>query len=121
VRGGDNRTGELFSYVDLEARVRRDHPLRPIRVIVEALAGLEGEWYPFRAAALKQRHNLLRAEPLQHDQSSFPSSFSHNAWSKKARSGHEAQHHLKRDAAGGSTSQAEPVWVGRRFCSGDRL
>jgi hypothetical protein len=28
VRGGDNRTGELFSYVDLEARVRRDHPLR---------------------------------------------------------------------------------------------
>ncbi|RJT20816.1 hypothetical protein D3227_39955 [Mesorhizobium waimense] len=23
MRGGDNRTGELFSYVDLEARVRR--------------------------------------------------------------------------------------------------
>ncbi|RUT95376.1 IS5/IS1182 family transposase, partial [Mesorhizobium sp. USDA-HM6] len=39
MRGGDNRTGELFSYVDLEARVRRDHPLRAIRVIVnEALA-----------------------------------------------------------------------------------
>jgi hypothetical protein len=36
----------------------------------------------------KQRHDLLRAEPLlRHDQSSFPSSFSHNAWSKKARSG----------------------------------
>src|SRR3974377_1182900 len=34
VRGGDNRTGELFSYVDLEARVRRDHPLRAIRTIV---------------------------------------------------------------------------------------
>jgi transposase len=26
VRGGDDRTDELFSYVDLEARVRRDHP-----------------------------------------------------------------------------------------------
>ena len=36
-----------------------------------------------------QRHDLLRAEPLlRHDLSSFPSSFPHNAWSKKARSGH---------------------------------
>ena len=42
MRGGDNLTGELFSYVDLEARVRRDHPLRAIRVIVnEALVALE--------------------------------------------------------------------------------
>jgi len=45
VRGGDNRTGELFSYVDLEARVRRDHPLRAIRTIVnEALSALEREF-----------------------------------------------------------------------------
>jgi transposase len=45
VRGGDNRTGELFSYVDLEARVRRDHPLRVIRAIAnEALVGLEQEF-----------------------------------------------------------------------------
>jgi transposase len=45
VRGGDNRTGELFSYVDLEARVRRDHPLRAIRRIVnEALAALERDF-----------------------------------------------------------------------------
>ena len=42
MRGGDERCGELFSYVDLEARVRRDHPLRRIRAIVnEALATLE--------------------------------------------------------------------------------
>lgn len=27
MRGGDARSGELFSYVDLEARGRRDHPL----------------------------------------------------------------------------------------------
>jgi hypothetical protein len=33
MRGSDDRTGELFSYVDLEARVRRDHPLRAIRAI----------------------------------------------------------------------------------------
>lgn len=45
MRGGDNRTGELFSYVDLEARVRRDHPLRSIRRIVnEALSALEREF-----------------------------------------------------------------------------
>ena len=45
MRGGDNRTGELFSYVDLEARVRRDHPPRAIRTIVnEALAVLEHEF-----------------------------------------------------------------------------
>ena len=45
MRGGDNRTGELFSYVDLEARARRDHPLRAIRTIVnEALSALEREF-----------------------------------------------------------------------------
>jgi hypothetical protein len=41
VRGSDDRSGELFSYVDLEARVRPDHPLRAIRGIVnEALTAL---------------------------------------------------------------------------------
>ena len=31
MRGTDKRSGELFSYVDLERRVRADHPLRAIR------------------------------------------------------------------------------------------
>jgi transposase len=45
MRGVDERTGELFSYVDLEARVRADHPLRAIRTIVnEALSALEHEF-----------------------------------------------------------------------------
>ena len=45
MRGGDNRTGELFSYVNLEVRVRRDHPVRAIRTIVnEALSALEREF-----------------------------------------------------------------------------
>ena len=45
MRGGDVRTGELFSYVDLEARVRKDHPLRAIRQIVnEALVSLQREF-----------------------------------------------------------------------------
>ena len=36
MRGSDERSGSLFSYVDLEARVRSDHPLRMIREIVNA-------------------------------------------------------------------------------------
>jgi hypothetical protein len=34
MRGGDEQTGELFSYVNLEKRVRSDHPLRAIRGLV---------------------------------------------------------------------------------------
>ena len=42
MRGADERTGTLFSYVDLEARVRKDHPLRKIRQLVnETLAMME--------------------------------------------------------------------------------
>ena len=36
MRGSDESSGSLFSYVDLEARVRRDHPLRAIRAIANA-------------------------------------------------------------------------------------
>ena len=31
MRGSDERTGELFSYVDLEKRVPAKHPLRLVR------------------------------------------------------------------------------------------
>src|SRR3954452_22320401 len=45
MRGDDNRSGKLFSYVDLEARVPRDHPLRAIRALVnEALGVLERDF-----------------------------------------------------------------------------
>lgn len=36
MRGSDEESGSLFSYVDLEARVRKDHPLRAIREIANA-------------------------------------------------------------------------------------
>src|SRR6185312_3732135 len=36
MRGDDRRSGELFSYVDLEARVRDDHPLRLVREMANA-------------------------------------------------------------------------------------
>lgn len=45
MRGTDKRSGELFSYVNLEQRVRADHPLRAIRLVVsEALDALSGEF-----------------------------------------------------------------------------
>ena len=44
MRGSDERTGELFSYVDIEEHVPKNHPLRLIRRIVnEVLSELDGE------------------------------------------------------------------------------
>ena len=41
MRGEDRKSGGLFSYIDLEARVPAKHPLRIIRSIVnDVLAGL---------------------------------------------------------------------------------
>jgi transposase len=45
MRGEDERSGSLFSYVDLEARVGQSHPLRAIRALVnEALAVLVSDF-----------------------------------------------------------------------------
>jgi transposase len=45
MRGSDRRSGALFSYVDLESRIRRDHPLRSIRRLVDtALEGLNEDF-----------------------------------------------------------------------------
>ena len=59
MRGSDRRSGELFSYVDLEQRVRADHPLRAIRVLTDA-ALYSGTGRP--SVALEK---LLRAMLLQ--------------------------------------------------------
>lgn len=45
MRGKDEGAGRLFSYVDLESRGPRDHPLRSIREIAnEALATLASDF-----------------------------------------------------------------------------
>ena len=69
MRGADERTGALFSYVDLEARVRRDHPLRAILAIVNAaLTTLEpdfsGLYSPIGRPSIPPE-KLLRAMLLQ--------------------------------------------------------
>ena len=69
MRGSDLRTGELFSYVDLEQRVPESHPLRLIRCIVnEVLAALDGEFGKLYAAEGRPSiapERLLRALLLQ--------------------------------------------------------
>jgi transposase len=69
MRGEDERSGSLFSYVDLEARVGRCHPLRAIRAIVnEALAALAGEFsalYSPMGRPSIAPEKLLRAMLLQ--------------------------------------------------------
>jgi len=69
MRGLDERTGALFSYVDLEARVRGDHPLRAIRIIVnEALCALERDFASLYDRAGRPSiapEKLLRAMLLQ--------------------------------------------------------
>jgi transposase len=69
MRGSDKRSGELFSYVDLEKRVRRDHPLRAIREIVnKALAELTGDFAALYAGMGRPSiapEMLLRAMLLQ--------------------------------------------------------
>ena len=41
MRGDDEICGSLFSYVDVEDRVRADHPLRVIREIANAALGVK--------------------------------------------------------------------------------
>lgn len=69
MRGGDERSGALFSYVDLEARVRQDHPLRAIRAIVnEALVALGRDFEVLYARIGRPSippEKLLRAMLLQ--------------------------------------------------------
>ncbi len=70
MRGSDERTGRLFSYVDVEERIRPAHPLRQVRAIAnEALSALDGDFsglYPPRFGRPSiPPERLLRAMLLQ--------------------------------------------------------
>lgn len=69
MRGSDTAGGSLFSYVDLEKRVRADHPLRVIRGIVNiALADLSAAFDSLYAPSGRESippERLLRALLLQ--------------------------------------------------------
>ncbi|MGZ3280984.1 MAG: IS5 family transposase [Caulobacteraceae bacterium] len=70
MRGSDSRSGSLFTLVDLEARVRPDHPLRSIRRFADAaLEALTAEFSALYAARMGRPgvapEMLLRAMLLQ--------------------------------------------------------
>ena len=69
MRGTDEHSGSLFSYVDLEARVPQDHPLRAIRALVdEALLVLSPDFerlYSKTGRPSVAPEKLLRALLLQ--------------------------------------------------------
>jgi len=69
MRGTDERSGSLFSYVDLETRVPKEHPLRAIREIVNAALGqMSGDFAALYAPLGRPSiapEKLLRASLLQ--------------------------------------------------------
>ena len=69
MRGADETTGSLFSYVDLEARIPARHPLRTIRQVVnEALASLDADFaalYTDLGRPSIPPERLIRASLLQ--------------------------------------------------------
>ena len=69
MRGSDKGSGDLFSYVDLEKRVRSDHPLRTIRSLTDAaLQALSGDFAALYSGTGRPSippEKLLRAMLLQ--------------------------------------------------------
>jgi transposase len=69
MRGSDQRSGTLFSYVDLEQRVPVVHPLRTIRSIVnDVLDSLDAAFERLYEGTGRQSiapERLLRASLLQ--------------------------------------------------------
>ena len=69
MRGADEQQSQIFSYLSPEARVRKDHPLRAIRAMVdEALAQLSGAFDSMYADVGRPSiapEKLLRAQLLQ--------------------------------------------------------
>jgi transposase len=69
MRGSDNSSGSLFSYVDLEERVPAKHPLRVIRALVnDVLVALDAEFERLYEGTGRQSiapERLLRASLLQ--------------------------------------------------------
>ena len=69
MRGSDKRSGKLFSYVDLEQRIRKDHPLRVIRSLTDAaLEALSAEFAALYSGTGRPSippEKLLRAMLLQ--------------------------------------------------------
>jgi transposase len=69
MRGNDHQQGEVFSYLSPESRVRKEHPLRTIRMMVDEILGkLSPEFdrmYAKQGRPSIAPEKLLRAQLLQ--------------------------------------------------------
>ena len=69
MRGEDQQQGEMFSYLSPEARVRKDHPLRAIRAMVdealEKMSPLFDAMYATTGRPSIPPEKLLRAQLIQ--------------------------------------------------------
>jgi transposase len=69
MRGSDHQQGEVFSYLSPESRVRKDHPLRALRTMVDEVLGkLSPEFdrmYAKQGRPSIAPEKLLRAQMLQ--------------------------------------------------------
>src|SRR6266849_10970012 len=62
MRGPDEKQGEVFSYVPLEDRIPRDHPLRRIRPMVDR--SLKEMWAHFEALYARRGRPSIAPERL---------------------------------------------------------
>jgi len=62
MRGPDEKQGEVFSYIPLENRIPRDHPLRRIRPMVDR--GLQEMWSHFEALYARRGRASIAPERL---------------------------------------------------------
>lgn len=62
MRGPDEKQGEVFSYIPLENRIPRDHPLRRIRAMVDR--GLDEMWSHFEALYARRGRPSIAPERL---------------------------------------------------------
>ena len=69
MRGGDSQQGSMFSYRSLEDRIPEDHPLRPMRAMVDAaleeMSPVFAELYAGSGRPSIPPERLLRALLLQ--------------------------------------------------------
>src|SRR6202521_1868724 len=62
MRGADEKQGEVFSYIPMEDRIPRDHPLRRIRPMVDR--GLAEMWSHFEALHARRGRPSIAPERL---------------------------------------------------------
>ena len=54
MRGADDQQSQMFSYLSPEQRVRKDHPLRAIRVLVDEVLNVDKTYRLYISSACEE-------------------------------------------------------------------